>query len=152
MQNKLEWRHAYQDRLEKLYALNGEASQTASVCTAQYGDSQPNSRLAIDTTERCKQCWTALTNLSSSSSSRYHSQPCCVSNSCSLAQVLSMCICFRQIAAELTWLRWAKLAVSRLSRQHRGILLSMRGACEKLHMKLTALKHCHIQLQWLQDL
>ena len=51
--------------------LDGEASQTASAGTAQYGDSQPNSRLANDTTERCKQCWTALTNLSSSIGSRY---------------------------------------------------------------------------------
>ena len=68
MQNQLEWRHAYQERLEKLYA---SMAQTASAGTAQYGDSQPNSRLAIDTTERCKQCWTALTNLSSSIGSRY---------------------------------------------------------------------------------
>lgn len=36
MQNELEWRHAYQEWLEKLYALDGEASQTAGAGAAQY--------------------------------------------------------------------------------------------------------------------
>ena len=145
MQDKLDWRHVYQEQLEKLYGLNGEVLQSAGTNTACTGNSQPGSLLGV---QRNRDLQTALDSIDKLEQQHQRQIPVRWTPSSVEYQAAALQRkCFHvhmlqsKIAAELDWLRWAKLAVSRTPRQHRGTSSSILRTMRSVNAKVRTAVH-----------
>ena len=154
LQEKLDYRHAYQEQLELVYSLSSaDAALPPTASTAEHicVDPSDSSLLAVQKRQDLKAALQKVVKLEQQHSKQIPSRWAQDSAEFREAALQRKCFHIHQlqnkIVAELDCLHWSKLVVSRTPRQHRGtssnILSRIRSANARLQETLQRLQEWH---------